>query len=94
MNRNDEFRALLAELESPPAALETTVERALNREKAKKKTPRFRRSRRKSCRLFPGICSAGQCFPALCQSLRGDPHSAGACKGSDLVALSYSGRGE
>ena len=37
MNRNDEFRALLAELESPPAALETTVERALNREKAKKR---------------------------------------------------------
>ena len=37
MNRNDEFRALLAELESPPTALETTVERALNREKAKKR---------------------------------------------------------
>lgn len=37
MNRNDEYRALLAELESPPAALETTVERVLKREKAKKR---------------------------------------------------------
>ena len=37
MNRNDEYRSLLAELESPPAALETTVERALKREKAKQR---------------------------------------------------------
>ena len=37
MNRNDEYRAILAELESPPAALETTVERALRRKKAKQR---------------------------------------------------------
>ena len=37
MNRNDEYRSLLAELESPPAALETTVDRAMKREKAKQR---------------------------------------------------------
>ena len=31
MNRNEEYQALLQELEATPAALDTTVERALRR---------------------------------------------------------------
>ena len=34
MNRKEEYDALLQELETPPKALETTVERALKRKRA------------------------------------------------------------
>ena len=69
MNRNDEYHALLLKLETTPEALETTVERALKREKASRARRWFYR---------PAI-SLAACFTTFVLLVNAFPTFAHAC---------------
>lgn len=70
MNRNEEYLVLLQELDETPPALDTTVERALKREKA---------SRRKQYFYRPAL-SLTACFAAFVLLVNAFPTFAKACE--------------
>ena len=70
MNRNEEYQALLNELGNTPKALETTVERAMKRERA---------SQIKRCIYRPAI-SLTACFAAFVMLVNVFPTFAKACE--------------
>ena len=76
MTRNEEYRALLRELETVPVSLETTVDKALTREKALQKKWRcFRRL----------TASAAACAAAFVLMVNLVPTFAYACGGVPLL---------
>ena len=70
MNRKEEYAALLQELEHPPKALETTVDRAMKR----KKTSQFKRF------FYRPAMSLAACFAAFVMLVNAFPTFAKACE--------------
>lgn len=72
MNRNDEYRALLQELETTPPALDTAVERALKRHRAARKRRLWGipvGSLAACFALFVGLVNAFPTFAAACEDV-------------------------
>ena len=72
MNRNDEYRALLQELEPTPPALDTAVERALKRHRAARKRRLWGipvGSLAACFALFVGLVNAFPTFAAACEDV-------------------------
>lgn len=76
MNRSEEYEALLRQLEQLPNDLETTVERAVKREKA---------SRLKRYLYRPAV-SLAACFAAFVMLVNGFPTFARACEDIPIIA--------
>ena len=76
MNRNEEYQALLAELETVPPALETTVDRAVKRETA---------SRRRRRVLGIPVGSLAACFTVFVLLVNLFPPFAAACGNVPLL---------
>ena len=76
MNRNEEYQALLAELETVPPALETTVDRAVKRETA---------SRRRRRVLGIPVGSLAACFTVFVLLVNHFPPFAAACGNVPLL---------
>lgn len=76
MNRSEEYEALLRQLEQLPNDLETTVERAVKREKA---------SRIKRYLYRPAV-SLAACFAAFVMLVNGFPTFARACEDIPIIA--------
>ena len=72
MNRNEEYRALLQELETTPPALDTAVERAMERRRAARKRRLWGipvGSLAACFLLFVGLVNAFPTFPAACEDV-------------------------